>query len=156
MLISDFDYHLPEELIAQAPLENREGSRMLILDRQTGQLEDRYFFDLPAFLRPCDVLVLNNTKVFPARLFGSLDTGAKIEIFLVRETEGGVWETLARPARRLKPGKKVRFGENLTAEVLDRSVDGKVIVRFEADGDFDGLLDEVGKTPLPPYIKRRM
>lgn len=154
MLISDFDYHLPEELIAQAPLENREGSRMLVLDRQTGRLGDRHFYDLPAFLQPGDVLVLNNTKVFPARLFGRLDTGAKIEIFLVRETGDGVWETLARPARRLKPGKKVRFGENLTAEVLDRSEDGKVIVRFEADGDFDQLLDEVGKTPLPPYIKR--
>lgn len=154
MLISDFDYHLPEELIAQAPLERREGSRMLVLDRRTGRLDDRHFYDLPGFLRPGDVLVLNNTKVFPARLFGSLDTGAKIEIFLVRETGDGIWETLARPARRLKPGKKVRFGERLAAEVLDKTDDGKVIVRFEADGDFDSVLDEVGKTPLPPYIKR--
>lgn len=154
MLISDFDYHLPENLIAQAPLENREGSRMLVLNKKNGKLEDRHFYDLPGFLQPGDVMVLNNTKVFPARLFGSLDTGAKIEIFLVRETGGGMWETLARPARRLKPGKKVRFGEKLTAEVLDKTEDGKVMVRFEADGDFDNLLDEVGKTPLPPYIKR--
>jgi S-adenosylmethionine:tRNA ribosyltransferase-isomerase len=154
MLISDFDYHLPEELIAQAPLENREGSRMLVLDRQTGSFENHHFFDLPALLQPGDVMVLNDTKVFPARLFGSLDTGAKIEIFLVRETGDGLWETLARPARRLKTGKKVRFGEKLTAEILDKTEDGKVIVRFEADGDFESLLDEVGKTPLPPYIKR--
>lgn len=154
MLISDFDYHLPEELIAQAPLENREGSRMLVLNKKTGEIDDRHFYDLPGFLQPGDLLVLNNTKVFPARLFGSLETGAKIEIFLVRETGGGVWETLARPARRLKPGKKVRFGEKLTAEVLDKTGDGKVMVRFEADDDFDNLLDEVGKTPLPPYIKR--
>jgi S-adenosylmethionine:tRNA ribosyltransferase-isomerase len=98
--------------------------------------------------------VLNNTKVFPARLFGASETGAKIEIFLVRETGENVWETLARPARRLKTGKKIRFGDKLTAEVLDKTDDGKVMVRFEADGDFGQILDEVGKTPLPPYIKR--
>lgn len=154
MRISDFDYHLPEELIAQEPLEKREASRMLVVDRKTGNYADEQFRDLPSFLLPGDVVVLNNTKVFPARLFGNSETGAKIEIFLVREIEGGAWETLARPARRLKPGKKIIFGETLSAEVLERSDDGRVIVRFEADGDFDSILDQIGKTPLPPYIKR--
>jgi S-adenosylmethionine:tRNA ribosyltransferase-isomerase len=154
MLISDFDYNLPENLIAQAPLENRENSRMLIVDRRSGNLVDRNFYDLPDFLRDGDVLVLNNTRVFPARLFGRSETGAKVEIFLVRETSGRVWETLARPARRLKTGKKIIFGKKLVAEVIDKTEDGKVRVRFEADGDFDRILDEIGRTPLPPYIKR--
>jgi S-adenosylmethionine:tRNA ribosyltransferase-isomerase len=154
MLISDFDYNLPENLIAQAPLENRENSRMLIVDRRKGNLTDRNFYDLPNLLREGDVVVLNNTRVFPARLFGRSETGAKIEIFLVRETSRGIWETLARPARRLKTGKKIIFGEKLVAEVIDKTEDGRVRVRFEADGDFDRILDEIGRTPLPPYIKR--
>jgi S-adenosylmethionine:tRNA ribosyltransferase-isomerase len=154
MLISDFDYNLPENLIAQAPLENRENSRMLIVDRRSGKLVDRNFYDLPDLLRDGDVLVLNNTRVFPARLFGRSETGARVEIFLVRETGRGIWETLARPARRLKTGKKIVFGEKLIAEVLDKTEDGKVLVRFETDGDFDRILDEIGRTPLPPYIKR--
>lgn len=154
MLISDFDYELPENLIAQEPLENREGSRMLIVDRGTGGVQDKSFTDLPEFLREGDVLVLNNTRVFPARLFGTSETGAKIELFLVRETGEAAWETLARPARRLKPAKKIDFGERLSATVLDKTDDGKVVVRFEADGDLDAILDEIGKTPLPPYIKR--
>lgn len=154
MLISDFDYNLPENLIAQAPLEKRENSRMLIVDRRSGELADRNFYDLPDFLLDGDVVVLNNTRVFPARLFGRSETGAKVEIFLVRETGRGTWETLARPARRLKTGKKIIFGEKLIAEVLDKTEDGKVRVRFETDGDFDRILDEIGRTPLPPYIKR--
>jgi S-adenosylmethionine:tRNA ribosyltransferase-isomerase len=154
MLISDFDYNLPENLIAQSPLEKREDSRMLIVDRRNGELADRNFYDLPDLLRDGDVVVLNNTRVFPARLFGRSETGAKVEIFLVRETGRGIWETLARPARRLKTGKKIIFGEKLIAEVLDKTEDGKVRVRFEADGDFDRILDEIGRTPLPPYIKR--
>ena len=109
MLISDFDYNLPENLIAQAPLENRENSRMLIVDRRSGNLADRNFYDLPDLLRDGDVVVLNNTRVFPARLFGRSETGAKVEIFLVRETGHRIWETLARPARRLKTGKKINF-----------------------------------------------
>jgi len=154
MLISDFDFQLPEELIAQTPLERRADSRMLVVNRERQSWQDVHFYDLANFLTPTDVLVLNNTKVFPARLFGQLDTGAKIEIFLVKENEEKVWEALARPAKRLKPGKKIIFGEKLSAEVLDRSDDGKVFLRFEADGDFEQLLDELGKTPLPPYIKR--
>ena len=154
MLISDFDYDLPENLIAQAPLEKRESSRMLTMDRRSGKLVDRYFYDLPDLLREGDVVVLNNTRVFPARLFGRLETGAKVEIFLVRETGRGIWETLARPARRLKTGKKIFFDEKQVAEVLDKTEDGRVRVRFDTDGDFDRILDEIGRTPLPPYIKR--
>lgn len=154
MQISDFDYHLPDELVAQTPLENRATSRMLALDRGENCYRDAYFYDLPEFLRAGDVLVVNNTKVFPARLFGASETGARVEIFLVRETEDQIWETLARPARRLKTGKKIIFGEKLQAEVLEKTEEGRVFVKFAANGNFDEVLDEIGKTPLPPYIKR--
>jgi S-adenosylmethionine:tRNA ribosyltransferase-isomerase len=154
MLISEFDYELPEALIAQKPLKERANSRMLLIDRAAKTFTDEQFVDLPKFLKKDDVVVLNNTKVFPARLFGTSETGAKIEVFLVRELEDRIWEALARPGKRLKISKKITFGENLTAEVLERSEDGKVFVRFEASGDFDAILDKIGKTPLPPYIKR--
>ena len=154
MLISDFDYQLPDDLIAQEPLLKREDSRMLIVDRGNQTHSDRNFSDFPACLKRNDVLVLNNTKVFPARLLGTSETGAKIELFLVKEKENQVWETLARPARRLKIGKKVFFGKKLTAEVLEKTEDGRCVVRFDADGNFEEVLDEVGQTPLPPYIKR--
>jgi S-adenosylmethionine:tRNA ribosyltransferase-isomerase len=157
MLISDFDFQLPEELIAQTPLEKRADSRMLVVNRENKSWRDAHFYGLADLLELGDVLVLNNTKVFPARLFGQIETGAKIEIFLVRENEDKIWEALARPAKRLKPGKKISFGErgeDLSAEVLDRSEDGKVFIRFETEGNFEQLLDELGKTPLPPYIKR--
>jgi S-adenosylmethionine:tRNA ribosyltransferase-isomerase len=154
MLITDFDFELPDALIAQEPLKNREKSRMLVVDRASKSYADEHFYNLPKFLKKGDVVVLNNTRVFPARLFGASETGAKIELFLVRETEDRVWETLARPARRLKTGKKILFGEDLRAEVLDKTAEGRVFVRFEADGDFDEILERLGKTPLPPYIKR--
>jgi S-adenosylmethionine:tRNA ribosyltransferase-isomerase len=154
MLISDFDFQLPEELIAQTPLEERADSRMLVVDRAKQSRRDAHFYDLGNFISKDDVLVLNNTKVFPARLFGQLETGAKIEIFLVKENEDKSWEALARPARRLKEGKKIIFGDKLSAEVLDKTEDGKVLIKFEAEGNLELLLDELGKTPLPPYIKR--
>jgi S-adenosylmethionine:tRNA ribosyltransferase-isomerase len=154
MLISEFDYDLPAELIAQSPLENREHSRMLIVNRSQKNFQDEHFLNLPKFLKKDDVIVLNNTKVFPARLFGTSETGANVELFLVREIENQTWETLARPARRLKTGKKISFGENLTAEVLEKTDEGRVFVRFEANGNFDDILDRIGQTPLPPYIKR--
>jgi S-adenosylmethionine:tRNA ribosyltransferase-isomerase len=154
MKITDFDFQLPDELIAQKPLEKREHSRMLCLDRAAQNWQDKHFFDLPELLRKDDVIVLNNTKVFPARLLGVSETGAQVEIFLVKELEKDVWETLARPARRLKTGKKVLFGEKLTAEILEKTEEGRCVVKFETDGDFAEILDEVGKTPLPPYIKR--
>lgn len=154
MLIADFDYDLPKELIAQEPLTERAASRMLVVDRSAGSFEDKTFLDLPRFLRKGDVIVLNNTRVFPARLFGSLETGANIEIFLIRETSDRVWEALARPARRLKAGKKINFSDRLKADVVEKTADGKVLVRFETDGDLFEILDEIGRTPLPPYIKR--
>ena len=154
MLISEFDYELPEELIAQKPLEKRENSQMLAVNRAGKSFADEQFVNFPKFLKKGDVIVLNNTKVFPARLFGETETGAKVEIFLVREIENGTWETLARPAKRLKIGRKIIFNENLSATVVEKSEDGKVLVEFETSGDFDAILDEIGKTPLPPYIKR--
>ncbi|MEZ5427190.1 MAG: tRNA preQ1(34) S-adenosylmethionine ribosyltransferase-isomerase QueA [Pyrinomonadaceae bacterium] len=154
MLITDFDYHLPDELIAQKPAESRAESRMMVLKRAEKKWRDAHFYDLPEMLGEDDLLVLNNTKVFPARLFGRSETGARVELFLARETGDGVWETLARPARRLKPGKKIIFSERLEAEVLEKTEEGRVSVRFAAEGDFERILDEIGRTPLPPYIKR--
>ncbi|HEY8559467.1 MAG TPA: tRNA preQ1(34) S-adenosylmethionine ribosyltransferase-isomerase QueA [Pyrinomonadaceae bacterium] len=154
MLITDFDFELPDSLIAQEPLPSREKSRMLVVDRGSKSFADEHFYDFPRFLKKGDTIILNNTKVFPARLFGVSETGAKIELFLVRETENLVWETLARPARRLKPGKIINFGADLAAEVLEKTEEGRVSVKFEPNGDFDTILEKVGKTPLPPYIKR--
>jgi S-adenosylmethionine:tRNA ribosyltransferase-isomerase len=154
MRISEFDYKLPDELIAQEPLADRAGSRMLVIDRLTGRFSDHSFSDFSTFLRPGDLLVLNNTRLFPARLLGRSETGADVELFLVEEREPGVWETLARPARRLKPGKRVVFTPDFSAEVLEKTDDGRVVVRFESQGDLDAIIDRVGRTPLPPYIKR--
>lgn len=154
MLISEFNFDLPESLIAQEPLENRENSRMLILDRAEKTVEDAHFYDFTKFVKSGDCIVLNNTKVFPARIFGETETGAKVEIFLVERKEHDKWEALARPAKRLKIGKKVIFNEKLSATVLDKTEEGRVVLEFSANGNFDEILDEIGKTPLPPYIKR--
>jgi S-adenosylmethionine:tRNA ribosyltransferase-isomerase len=154
MLLSDFEFDLPNDLIAQTPLEKRDNSRMLVVNRAEQTYSDAGFSEFPKFLGASDVLVLNNTKVFPARLAGATETGAKIELFLVKQGENNVWETLARPARRLKIGKKIVFDRDLAAEVIEKSETGRVFVRFETDGDFESILDRVGKTPLPPYIKR--
>ena len=118
MHISEFDYHLPDELIAQEPLADRGASRMMVVDRSSGEIADRSFTDLAEFLHAGDVLVLNNTKVFPARLLGQSETGAKVEVFLVRELSTSVWEALARPARRLPIGKRITFSESLSAVVV--------------------------------------
>lgn len=154
MLISDFDYELPAELIAQEPLAERQASRMLVVDRRDTSVTDSRFTELPRFLRPGDVLALNNTKVFPARLLGHAETGASIEVFLIKDAGNATWEALARPARRLKPGKKLIFSDDLTAEVVDKAADGHLFVRFDGRDDLEAKLDEVGRTPLPPYIKR--
>ena len=154
MKISDFDYQLPDELIAQEPLSARQASRMMVVNRAAGTLDDRVFTDLPDLLTAGDVLVVNNTRVFPARLLGKSETGANVEIFLVRELEDQVWESLARPARRLPLGKHVYFDQDLSAEVIDRVPDGKLVIRFAATGRFEDLLERIGRTPLPPYIKR--
>jgi len=154
MLISDFLFDLPEHLIAQVPLENRQNSRMLVVDRESGSLADRTFSEFSSFLTNGDLVVLNNTKVFPARLLGRSETGASVEIFLVEKMSEGVWVTLAKPGRRLHPGKKIFFGDRLTAEVLEKTPDGKVVIKFQTSDNFDDILQEIGKTPLPPYIKR--
>jgi S-adenosylmethionine:tRNA ribosyltransferase-isomerase len=154
MLISEFDFDLPDDLIAQEPLEERSASCMLVVDRTAKTFADSRFFDLPMLLNKGDILVLNNTRVFPARLFGTSETGSKIEIFLVRAVEGEIWEALARPGRRLRIGKNISFGDMLSAEIVEKAVDGKVLVRFSAIGDINEILEKIGKTPLPPYIRR--
>jgi S-adenosylmethionine:tRNA ribosyltransferase-isomerase len=154
MLITEFNFDLPENLIAQEPLENRAESKMLVVKRDTQTFHNEQFINFPTFLKKGDVIVLNNTKVFPARLFGALETGAKVELFLVKDAGNNVWETLARPAKRLKIGKQIIFNDQLSATVTDKTGEGRVFVKFDADGDFDTILDEIGQTPLPPYIKR--
>lgn len=152
--IEDFDFQLPPDLIASEPLEERSASRMLTLDRRFRKFDDNGFSELPELLHESDVLVLNNTKVFPARLFGTTGTGAKIEIFLVEENDEEVWTALARPAKRLDSGKTIEFGPGLTGDVLGRDENGTVRLRFRADDDLDAAIDRLGRTPLPPYIKR--
>jgi S-adenosylmethionine:tRNA ribosyltransferase-isomerase len=160
MRISEFDYELPEELIAQHPLARRDASRMLVVNRSSANWRDKSFSDLPSELRAGDALVINNTRVFPARLVGRREpTGGRVELLLVRRREdfgADAWETLARPARRLEAGARLRFGDGrLRAEVLSVTDDGaRRVVRFDADEDFDALLEEFGQMPLPPYIKR--
>lgn len=161
MLISDFDYELPEELIAQHPAARRDASRMLVVSRERGSWRDSSFSELPSELREGDALVVNNTRVFPARLEGRREpTGGRVELLLVRrlpdDAGAQVWEALARPARRLAEGTSIVFGDGrLRASVLGVSGAGpERVVRFEADGDFDALLEEFGQMPLPPYIHR--
>ncbi len=160
MTISEFDYELPEELIAQHPLERRDASRMLFVSRAEGSWRDGSFAEFPSELREGDAVVVNNTRVFPARLVGRRElTGGRVELLLVRrreEFEGETWEVLAKPARRLEAGTRVTFGDGrLSAEMVAAAEDGVGrVVRFHADGDFDALLEEFGRMPLPPYIKR--
>ena len=155
MHISDFDYDLPSDLIAQTPLEHRDASRMLVLNRREQSWIDSSFKEFTRYLRPNDVVVVNNSRVIPARLTGNRETGGQVEIFLVREIENQIWEALVRPGSRLKQGSKVSFGEGkLTAEILDDPGAELRRVRFYCDGSFDDLLAQIGSTPLPPYIKR--
>jgi S-adenosylmethionine:tRNA ribosyltransferase-isomerase len=156
MQIADFDYQLPEELIAQQPLEPRDAARMLMLERQTGRWRDSRFAELSSFIRAGDVVVLNNTRVFPARLAGAREpTGGRVELFLINEREPRLWEALARPARRLQKGARVEFGAGrLRAEVVETLAEGRRLLRFYTDEPLEQLLEELGQTPLPPYIKR--
>jgi S-adenosylmethionine:tRNA ribosyltransferase-isomerase len=160
MLISDFDYELPEELIAQHPLGRRDASRMLVVERESRSWRDAQFSEFPSELRAGDVVVVNNTRVFPARLVGRREpSGGRVELFLVRRREdagGPTWDVLAKPARRLHPGARVAFGDGrLRAEVIGLAGAGpERVVRFACEGDFDLLLEEFGRMPLPPYIKR--
>ncbi|MDR2586696.1 MAG: tRNA preQ1(34) S-adenosylmethionine ribosyltransferase-isomerase QueA [Coriobacteriales bacterium] len=156
-----FDYELPEACVAQYPAERRDASRLLVVDRASGALSDRQFTDLPAYLREGDVLVLNDSRVMHARLLGEKEgTGARIELFLLRacgaspQEASDTWEALAKPARRLKVGDTVRFGDSLAAEVFDKHSDGSLIVRLNHRGSLSEVLERVGKVPLPPYIHR--
>ena len=156
MHISDFDYELPADLIAQTPLAERDASRMLVLDRGEQVWTDSSFKDFTGYLRPNDVVVVNNSRVIPARLIGHREeSGGQVEIFLVREIETGVWEALVRPGARLKSGARAVFGNGrLIAEMLDEPGVELRRVRFHCEGSFDDALAEIGSTPLPPYIKR--
>ena len=156
MQIFDFDYELPEELIAQHPLPERDASRMLVVNRENGTLEDEQFLSLPKYLRDGDCLVLNNTKVFPARLIGErVPSGGTTEVLLLSEIEPNVWQVLARPARRLRVGTRISFGGGrLQANVRAANEDGTRLIQFEPRYNLLELIAEVGRPPLPPYIKR--
>jgi len=155
MRIDEFDYNLPEELIAQKPSEKRDICRLMVLDMEKKTVDHKHFYDVLDYLGEGDCLVLNNSKVLPARLFGEkVGTGAKVEFLLIKRLEGDKWETMVRPGRRLKPGDSVSFGENFVAHILDYGEDGTRIVEFEYEGIFMERLEELGKMPLPPYIER--
>ena len=158
MKTSDFYYDLPQELIAQDPLEDRSSSRLLVLDRKTGEMEHRVFRDITEYLRPGDCLVVNNTKVIPARLLGvKEDTGAGIEILLLKRKEDNVWETLVKPGKKARPGARIVFGDGiLKGEVLEVVDEGNRLIRFEYEGIFEEILDRLGQMPLPPYITHQL
>ncbi|WP_314328888.1 tRNA preQ1(34) S-adenosylmethionine ribosyltransferase-isomerase QueA [Abiotrophia defectiva] len=155
----DFDYHLPDHLIAQTPLADRAASRLLVLDRQTGQKQDLHFDQIINFLNPGDALVVNETRVIPARLFGiKPETGGHLEVLLLNNTQGNQWECLIKPARRAKTGTKIVFGEDgrLTATVVSEGDHGGRIIEFSYEGVFLEILESLGQMPLPPYIKERL
>lgn len=155
MKIDEFDYELPKELIAQKPSEKRDICRMMVLDRQEETIEHKHFYDVIDYLNPGDCLVLNNSKVLPARLFGEKEgTGAKVEFLLIKRIEGDRWETMVKPGKRLKPGDSVTFSDHFRADILDYGPDGTRIAEFRYDGIFMERLEELGKMPLPPYIER--
>lgn len=157
MKTSDFYFDLPEELIAQTPLERRDASRLLCLDKTSGAMEHRVFSELPELLRPGDCLVMNDSRVLPARLLGARETGGAAELLLLRDLGAGKWECLARPGKKLRPGAKVHFGEGeLEAEILETTEGGNRIVQFRFQGIFLEVLERLGKMPLPPYIKTEL
>lgn len=158
MKTSDFDYDLPKELIAQDPLEDRSASRLMVLHRKSGTIEHRVFHDIVEYLRPGDCLVRNNTKVIPARLFGMReDTGATIELLLLKRRENDVWETLVKPGKKARTGARLVFGDNhLTGEIIDVLEDGNRLIQFHYEGIFEEILDELGQMPLPPYITHKL
>lgn len=153
--LDDFLYDLPPDLIAQHPLEERDACRLLVLNRMDGEIQHQTFTDIMHYLEPGDCLVLNNTKVFPARLYGTKDrTGAQVEVFLLRNLEGNLWEVMVKPARKVRIGNKIMFGENLCCDVVDNTLSGGRIVEFSSNGDIYQILEKIGHMPLPPYIKR--
>nr|WP_317448928.1 tRNA preQ1(34) S-adenosylmethionine ribosyltransferase-isomerase QueA [uncultured Sellimonas sp.] len=154
----DFYFELPQELIAQDPLEDRSGSRLLVLDKESGEIEHRTFRDIKEYLEPGDCLVINDTKVIPARLIGSkVGTNAKIEILLLKRKENDIWETLVKPGKKAKPGTKISFGEGLlVGEVIDVVDEGNRLIQFSYEGIFEEILDQLGQMPLPPYITHQL
>lgn len=158
MSLHDFYYDLPQELIAQDPLEDRSSSRLLVLDRETGNTEHHIFREIINYLNPGDCLVVNNTKVIPARLIGNkVGTDAKIEVLLLKRNADDVWETLVKPGKKAKPGTKISFGDGLlVGEVVDVVEDGNRMIKFTYDGIFEEILDQLGQMPLPPYITHQL
>ena len=155
---ADYYFDLPEELIAQDPSAQRDMARMLVMDRKTGELEHRIFRDIIDYLEAGDTLVLNNTRVIPARLLGTKEeTGAHVEVFLLKRKEADIWETLVKPGKKLRPGARVTFGDgSLKAQILEVVEDGNRLVRFEYEGIFEEVLDRLGEMPLPPYIRKKL
>ena len=158
MKTHDFYYDLPKERIAQTPVEPRDHSRLLVMDRFTGEMEHRHFYDIVDYLRPGDLLVINDSRVLPARLYGvKEDTGAHMELLLLEQKENQVWECLAKPGKKAKPGTKLIFGDGLlTGEVVEVKEDGNRMVQFTCDGNFYAVLDQIGQMPLPPYITEKL
>lgn len=158
MKTSDFYYDLPKELIAQDPLEDRSSSRLLVLHRKSGRVEHRVFTDIVEYLKPGDCLVRNNTKVIPARLYGTrVDTGATIELLLLKRMENDVWETLVKPGKKARKGAVISFGDGiLTGEIVDVKEDGNRLIQFRYEGIFEEILDQLGQMPLPPYITHQL
>ncbi len=158
MNVKDFNFELPQELIAQDPLEDRAASRLLVLDKETGAVTHRVFRDIVEYLKPGDCLVINDTKVIPARLMGvKPDTGAHIEILLLKRRENDIWETLVKPGKKAKPGTVIEFGDGLlTGTVLETVDDGNRLIQFQYEGIFEEILDQLGQMPLPPYITHQL
>ncbi len=158
MKLSDFSYELPQELIAQDPLENRSSSRLMLLDRKTGEIEHKIFSDVMDYLNPGDCLVINDTRVIPARLIGlKEDTQAQIEVLLLKRRRDSIWEVLVKPGKKARQGCRISFGEGLlTGEIIDVVEDGNRLIRFEYDGVFEQILDQLGEMPLPPYITHKL
>ncbi len=158
MDVKDFDYDLPQELIAQDPLEKRSNSRLMVLDKESGDVTHRHFYDVKEYLKPGDCLVINNTKVIPARLFGEKEgTQAKIEILLLKRKENDIWETLVKPGKKAKIGTRIIFGQGLLiGEVVDIVEEGNRLIQFQYEGIFEEILDQLGQMPLPPYITHQL
>lgn len=158
MDVKDFYYELPQELIAQDPLENRSGSRLMVLDKKTGAVRHQVFREITEYLEPGDCLVINNTKVIPARLYGAKkDTQAKIEILLLKRRENDVWEVLVKPGKKCRPGTEILFGDGiLSGEIIDVVEEGNRLIRFRYEGIFEEILDRLGQMPLPPYITHQL
>lgn len=157
MKTEDFDYYLPEDLIAQHPSDKRDEARMMVLDKKTGEICNKYFYDVIDYLNPGDVLVMNDTRVIPARLFGHRDgKDESIEVFLLHNIEGKKWEVLVRPGKKMKIGTEVIFSDELSAKVIDIKEDGNRVVEFSYEGIFNEILDKLGNVPLPPYIKEKL